>query len=281
MIRGIRGRIGLSLGVVLSTMASAAFAANVAVLSDEEPSAFSTSLTNGGNTVTVIGESQLEAGILGFDVLVMGHYNSLTNAGCTAIQNFLNAGKGLVTEWNSVYNLFSNGGPNLYGTAGPQCGFFTGTVDYGSNVGTNTPITLTNPASPLVASLPNPLLLQGGSEFFYVVTGYNTGIWSVVATYDGHGTLGNPAIMTASFGAGRVVVGAFDWGDELGDIANDDTLLADFVAAAANGAPPPPPPPPAAPIIPVPTLADSMLAALALMLAAMGFTALCRRSRRA
>ncbi|HEY7903062.1 MAG TPA: hypothetical protein VIH36_06385 [Casimicrobiaceae bacterium] len=279
MIRGIRGRIGPSLGLVLSTMATAALAANVAVVSDEESSQMAAAVTGTGNTATVITESQLEAGILGFDVLLIGHHASLTNAGCTAIQNFLNAGKGVITEWNTVYNLFSNPGPNLYGNAGPQCGLFTGTVGYGNDVGTNTPITLTNPASPLLASLPNPLQLQGGSEFFYVVTGYDTGIWSVVATYDGNGSLGNPAIMTASFGAGRVIVGAFDWGDELGNIANDDTLLADFVAAAANGAPPPPPPPTA--IIPVPTLADSMLAALALMLAALGFTALHRRSRRA
>lgn len=265
------------LGFVLLALAPAAFALNVAVYGSSN---YVTAIQGGGNTATQITESQIEAGILSYDVLMMGHSTDLTPAACTAIKAFLNAGKGVVTEWSDAYDVFTATGPNVTGVSGTQCALFTGTVDYGGYVGTNTPLTITNTASPLVAGLPNPLALQGGSEYFFTISGFDTGVWSVVATFDGNTTTNNPAIMTATYnGAGRVVVGAFDYGDELGVLANDNTMVNDFVAFAATGSAPPPPPPVVT--VPVPALGAAALAALALMLAVAGFAAQRHRSRRA
>jgi hypothetical protein len=262
-----------ALAVTLVAAAPAAFGLNVAVLGN---SSVVTALQDGGNTATQIDETQLEAGIMSYDVLVMAHSAGRNAASCLAIQNFLNAGKGVVTEWNDVYDLFTTSGPNLYATSGLQCALFAGNVDYGDDVGTNTPVNVTNAASPLVTGLPNPIQLQGGSEFFFKVTGYNTGLWSVVATYDGHGSTGNAAIMTAPYnGAGIVVVGVFDYEDVIPGDANANRLINNFVAVAGNGTPAPPPPPAA--LIPVPALSDLALAMLAMLVLAAGALRMRRR----
>jgi hypothetical protein len=254
--------VGLAFAVTLAN------AANVAVFSDEQSSEVSTALTVAGNTVTVVTEPQIAAGLSAYNVLYMGHNSAgLTPASCTAIASFVNAGGGVVTEWNGVYNLFTNDGANLYSAVGTKCALFAGSVGQGNSVGSNTPVTFTNPGSPVFAGLASPLQLGGGSEFFYLVTGYDTAVWSVIATYNGWALTGNPAVMTASLGAGKVVVGVFDFGDVLGADPNADRLLANMVGFAAGAVAPPPPP---AAAVPVPTMSAGLLAMLALMLGALG-----------
>lgn len=259
--------VGLAFAVTLAN------AANVAVFSDEQSSEVSASLTTSGNTVTVVTEPQIAAGLSAYNVLYMGHNSAgLTPASCSAIASFVNAGGGVVTEWNGVYNLFTSDGANQYLGVGTKCALFAGSVGEGNIVGSNTPVTITNPGSPVFAGLTSPLQLGGGSEFFYLVTGYDTAVWSVIATYDGWALTGNPAVMTASLGAGKVVAGVFDFGDVLGSDPNADRLLANMVGFAA-GAVAPPPPPPLAAAMPVPTMSAGLLAMLALMLGALGFAA--------
>ncbi|MEP7064142.1 MAG: IPTL-CTERM sorting domain-containing protein [Betaproteobacteria bacterium] len=266
------------MAVVLAFAVTLANAANVAVFSDEESTPVSISLTSAGNTVTVVTEPQIAAGLGAYNVLYMGHNSSgLTPASCAAIASFVNAGGGVVTEWNGVYNLFTSDGANLYLGVGTKCALFAGTVGEGNAVGTNTPVTITNPGSPVFAGLTSPLQLGNGSEYFYLVTGYDPAVWSVIATYNGWALTGNPAIMTASLGAGKVVVGVFDFGDVLGTDANADLLLANMVGFAAGAVAPPPPPPPVV-AVSVPTMSPGSLAMLALMLGALG-VAVRRRMR--
>lgn len=260
-----------SMAVVLVFAAAIANAANVAVLSDEEGSTVSTSLTASGNTVTLVTVSQVEAGLSAYNVLYMGHNSAgLTPAACSAIATFVNAGGGVVTEWNGVYNLFTSDGANLYQGVGTKCALFAGTVGQGDLLASNTPVTITNPGSPVFAGLTSPLQFAGGSEYFYLVTGYDTAVWSVIATYDGWAQTGNPAIMTASLGSGKVVAGVFDFGDVLTVNANADRLLANMVAFAAGAVAPPPPP---AVAIAVPAMSPAPLALLALVLGLLGVAA--------
>ena len=260
------------LAVALLGAATLAHAANVAVYSDEHAGAAQTALVNAGNTVTIVSEPQIAAGLGAYEALYMGHAYGLTPASCAAITNFVNGGGGLVTEWNNVYNVFSTPGANLYFGQGTQCALFAGTVGQGDLLATNTPVTFANPASPLAAGLTNPLQLGGGTEYFYLVTGFNPAEWTIVATYDGYSLTGNPAILTANIGAGKVAVGAFDYGDSLGS-AQADRLLVNLVASVAGAQVPVAP----AAIIAVPTLSQWVLAVLALTLGVVGVVAGRRR----
>ncbi len=173
------------LGLLAVLASGGVRALNVAVFDDDNAAGFATVLTGFGHTVTTLSDAQVAAGVNSYDVLVIGHNNSLLPASCTSIVNFLNAGKRLVTEWNAVWNIFSVTGPGIHNNVGTQCALFPGTVGQGDSVATNTPVTPTVPLKAVMTGLPNPLQLGGGSEFFYLVTGYNTAVWTVAATYNG------------------------------------------------------------------------------------------------
>ena len=258
----------LAFAAAAAVAAPSALALNVAVYGD-----MGQDIATHGHTVTTLSQAQLEAGINAYDVLVMGHPEGFSSAACTSVANFLAAGKRVVTEWNSVFNLFSAAGANLYADEPPQCSFFTGTVDRGDFVATNTPVNIAQPGSPLLTGLPNPIQLGGGSEFFFQVTGF-TSVWTVVATYDGWGATGNAAIMSACLGPGTVVVGAFDYGDVLPGNATSSTMLNNFITAPVG----------CSGVVPgsfsIPTLSEWAMLALAGLLLAAGTLALRRRARR-
>ena len=258
----------------LAAMASAGVQAlNVAVFNPENAAGFSTALTGYGHTVTTLSEAQVAAGVNAYDVLVLDHIDSFSPASCTSITNFLNAGKRLVTGWNPVWNLFSGSGPGLYYNQGTQCGLFPGTVGQGSYVGSGLPVTAKAPLQQVLTGLPNPIQIAGGTDYFYLVTGYNPAVWTIASTYDGWALTGNPAIMNANFGAGQVVAAVFDFGDNVGGDATANLLLNNLVtrplAAAA----------PAGPAVLVPALDPVMLGVLALALFTLTF-GLRRRIRR-
>jgi hypothetical protein len=253
------------LGLAVALASGGVRALNVAVFNDENAAGFATALTGFGHTVTTLSEAQVASGVNAYDVLVIGHHTSLSPASCTSITNFLNAGKRLVTEWNAVWNIFSASGASIYYNQGTQCALFPGTVDQGGNVGTNTPVTPTATPRAVMTGLPNPLLLGGGSQFFYLVSGYNPAVWTIAATYDGWALTGNPAVMYANYGAGQVAVGTFDYGDVVNSNANADLLLNNLVTQPLG--------PAAAPAGPdfVPTLQPLALIALALGLVALAW----------
>jgi len=262
----------LAIAAAVAVAAPSALALNVAVYGE-----MGQDIATHGHTVTVLSLAQLESGINSFDVLVMGHPSDgegFSSAACTSVSNFLGAGRRVVTEWDAVFNLFSAVGANIYVNSPPQCSFFSGTVDRGSIVGTNTPVNITQPGSPLVAGLPNPIQLGGGSEFFYQVTGFNISIWTVVATYDGWGATGNAAIMSACLGPGTVVVGVFDYGDVLPGNATSSTMLNNFITQPVGCT--------GILALPstIPTLSEWAMLVLAGLLLAVGAVALRRRTTR-
>jgi hypothetical protein len=217
--------------LVIGTMP--AVAANVAVYPAGYASAVPAPHTAAGVTLV-----DIEGGALaGYDVFLIGHVDTAPTdwsaAACTAVSDFLNAGGGVVTEWNAVTFLFSAlGGSIYYAMPAPQCALFTGTVDFGTPSGA-AGIDIVNPASPLMTGLPNPFSMGGGSEFMYTVSGFGPG-WTVDATYDGHGGTW-PSVMWANYGTGTVVVGTSDYFDVLPGDANATQLIDNMINFADVG----------------------------------------------
>lgn len=243
--------------LVVGTMPAAA--ANVAVYGSYGPS-----VVPAPHTATAVTLAEIEAGALaGYDVFLIGHVNTgpgdWSAAACTAVTDFLNAGGGVVTEWNAVTFLFSALGGNIYyAMPAPQCAMFSGTVDWGTPSGASS-IDIVNPASPLMTGLPDPFSMGGGSEFMYTVSGLGPG-WTVDATYDGHGGTW-PSVMWANYGAGTVVVGTSDFFDVLPGDANATQLLDNMINFADIGA---------LIAVDVPTVGSYGLALLAMLMALAG-----------
>jgi hypothetical protein len=87
------------------------------------------------------------------------------------------------------------------------------TASGGKNTfGSDVPIQITMPASPLVAGLNSPFSMADGSEFVYELTGLGPE-WTVAATFDGGGTT-YPAVLSAvRSGGGCVALSPFDYFD--------------------------------------------------------------------
>lgn len=255
--------------------ASQAQAANVAFWSDYYSAASFTAL-NATHTVTQVTVANIDAGALSaYDVLVLGHLNPSippTATTCSQIQSFLAAGKGVVSEWNGATLLIQPAAGAFHAVTNP-CNLFAGTAAGGLNsFGIDLPLTITAPASPLVAGLSNPFAMAGGSEFVYQLTGLGPE-WSVAATYTGGGAV-FPAVLSAvRSGGGCVALSPFDFFDarQSGGTAqsNMETLLNNMVAWAARG-PASCGRAPAAAVQPVPTLETPLLAALAGLLGVCG-----------
>ncbi len=265
-------RQGAAVLAVALGAAGHAQAANVAFWSDSRsPSNFSA--FGAAHTVTQVTSANIDAGALSaYDVLVMGHVSpsGSTTATCSAIQAFLAAGKGVVSEWNTATLLFQPAAGAYYSMNTP-CNLFAGTASGGNmDFGTNLPIQITAPASPLVAGLSNPFAMASGSEFVYQLTGLGPE-WTVAATYDGGGTA-YPAVLSAvRTGGGCVALSPFDYFDvaNAGGTAqaNMETLLNNLVAWVARGPASCRQATPPAAVQPVPTLEAPLLAALAGLMA--------------
>jgi hypothetical protein len=223
-------RVLLGVSVVIG-LASAASAANVAVFG------LSTSQVPAPHTATAVSLVDIEGGALaGYDVFLIGRASSWSATACTAVSTFIAGGGGVVTEWNGITFLFSAIGPNEYGSMPPpQCGYFAGTVDYGSSFGTDIPIDVLNPASPSMVGLSDPFSMGGGSEFFWTVSGYDPALWTVDAQYTGHGGTW-PAVLWSDALGGVVVVGAMDYQDVLPGNATAAQLLGNMIQFADTGA---------------------------------------------
>ena len=213
-----------SVATLVALASTASLAANVALYSSFYTASV---IPDTPHTTTAVTLADIESGALAtYDVLVVGHLdtNDFSAQACTQLESFISSGGGVVTDWNAVGILFDNYGPNIYVGVQPQCGLFNGTVDFGDVVGTGTLINILDTSHPTMSGLPNPFSMGDGSEFFYTVSGFDAGTWSVIAEYDGNGGTW-PAVMTSSALGGMVVVGTMDYFDVLPASDADAVLL--------------------------------------------------------
>lgn len=227
--------------LALALVAGPARAADVAVYASGSLASAATGL---GHTVTIVSLAQIEGGLPGFDVLVLSRAYEASDtwsaAACTGLAAFLNAGGGLVTEWDATGTVFSAYAPDVYYPwPSPQCGLFAGTVGKGDYLGTSTPIAITLPGDPTMAGLASGFHMEGGSEFIFQVTGYAAGTWTVPATYSGWAVPDNAAVLHAPYGAGRVVVAVMDYQDVLPGNANATQLFGNLLTFATTVLAPP------------------------------------------
>jgi hypothetical protein len=196
-------------------------AINVAVYGFEYPqntgAAVNTLEASGYNANPVM-LSDIAAGLAGYDVLYVTHAfdgGGWSAAACAGMKSFLTAGKGVVLEWDSSLLAFTSLGPDIYVNATPQCALFTGTADHGTSVGFNTSITITDASSPLVAALSSPFAMGAASDYMYQITGFDTAIWKVSATYSGWGVPNNAALMYGRYkDLGCVAIGTMALADD-------------------------------------------------------------------
>jgi hypothetical protein len=221
-------------------------AINVAVYGFEYPqnsgAAVNTLEANGYNATQVM-PSDIAAGLAGYDVLYVTHAfdgGGWSAAACAGMKNFLAAGKGVVLEWDSSLLAFTSLGPSIYVNATPQCALFAGTADRGTSVGFNTSITITDASSPLVAGLSSPFAMGAASDFMYQITGFDTAIWKVSATYSGWGVPNNMALMYGRYkDLGCIAIGTMAYGDDGYSLLLDMSsriLFLDLIGTVTPGA---------------------------------------------
>jgi hypothetical protein len=235
---------------------SVAQAANIAVWS---PIGGSPDLP-AGHTYTAVSGADIDNGLLSsYDALLLGHiYDTISTTTCSQLQTFLNAGKGVVSEWNGATLLFTQTGSLPISPVNMSCTLFPGTVTGGrADFGSNLPITLAIPSSPLVSGLSNPFSMQGGSEFVFRIAGLGAE-WTVAGTSDLGGTV-YPTVMAAKYnGAGCVALSPFDYFDTLRAGSNSQILLSNmlnYVLNPQNGCAMRA----SSPAVPVPALSNTML----------------------
>ncbi|MCS4292732.1 hypothetical protein M2375_000938 [Comamonas sp. BIGb0152] len=235
------------MGMSLFALGSA-HAGNIAYWSDAY-SDFPAPAVAAANTVTNVSASDIDAGALqSYDVLIVGHIYSNTATTCTQVSEFLAAGKGMISEWNAATLLFQPA-PDASAPVSTPCNLFAGTASGGDpDFGTNLPLQIVDAASPLVAGLPNPFSMAGGSEFVYQLTGIGAE-WSVAATFDGAGTIYPAVISAAPVTGGCIALSPFDYFDagfEGGTaLSNMEILMGNmvnWVARGSNGCGAVPPP---------------------------------------
>jgi len=237
----LRSRVSKWIGVAGASLCAlgSAHAANIAFWSDEY-STFPAPSVAAANTVTNVSVSDIEGGALqNYDVLVVGHAYSNTAETCAKISEFLAAGKGLITEWNVATLLFQPA-PGAYYPVSNPCNLFAGTATGGqSDFGSDLPIQIVDPSSPLMIGLPNPFSMAGGSEFVYQLTGL-AAEWSVAATFDGAGTTYPAVISAAPVTGGCIALSPFDYFDAAGAggtaQSNMETLMGNMVNWVSRGA---------------------------------------------
>ncbi len=223
-------------------------AINVAVYGFEYPQnlgAAVNTLEASGYNANPVTLSDIASGLVGYDVLYVTHAfdgGGWSAAACAGMKSFLAAGKGVaVLEWGLVVAAaFTSLGPSIYVNATPQCALFAGTADRGMSVGFNTSITITDASSPLVAGLSSPFAMGAASDFMYQITGFDTSIWKVSATYSGWGVPNNMALMYGRYkDLGCVAIGTMAYGDDgyspLLDMSSR-TLFLNLIGTVAPGA---------------------------------------------
>ena len=174
-------------------------------------------LSANGYTATTVSLTEIAAGLAGYDVLYVTHpYDGggWSAAACSGMRDFLAAGKGVVLEWDASLLIFTALGPNVYVNATPQCKMFAGVADRGQSVGFGTAIRITDTASPLMIGLVGPFAMGAASDYMYQVTGFDTSIWKVSATYTGWNASNNASLVYGRYqGAGCVAFGTSAFAD--------------------------------------------------------------------
>jgi hypothetical protein len=174
-------------------------------------------LAANGYSATAVSLTDIATGLPGYDVLYITHASDgggWSVGACSGLRSFLAAGKGVVLEWDSSLLIFTSLGPNIGVHGSPQCALFAGVADRGQALGPNTPIKITDPTSPLVAGLVSPFSMGLASDYMYQITGFDTSIWKVSATYTGWGGSSNAALMYARYkDAGCIALGMMAFGD--------------------------------------------------------------------
>jgi len=192
-----------------------------------------------GHNVTVLTLAQLEAGgLAGYDVLLLGHIlgdPGWSASACSTVEDFLSGGGGVIAEWNAAGVLLTDVGTNPWLAVEPRCSLFAGVVDGGDVQAFGTPISISDPLSPLVSGLSDGFDMGDGSESFVVLSDLGNS-WVNPAGFTG--TSGSaPALLAARYNrAGWAVVAAMDlfdafgWGGEREAAAN--TLLSNLITVA-------------------------------------------------
>ncbi len=221
---------------MLAALASPAPAAEIALYGELDPAP----LEALGHHVTVITLADIESGALsGFDILVAGHLlddPAWSAAGCTALETFLDAGGGVVVEWNATGLAVTSQGTDPWMPVPVQCGLFAGESWDGDVVGFGTPIAVEDPLSPLVEGLSDGFDMGDGSESFVSLKNLDKNEWVVAATFQGpSGTA--PALAAARYRRHGWLVAlpmdlfdAFGWGGARETAA--ETVLADALNVA-------------------------------------------------
>ena len=174
-------------------------------------------LAANGYSATAVSLTDIATGLHGYDVLYVTHAadgGGWSANACSGLRSFLAAGKGVVLEWDSSALIFTSLGPNIGVHGAPQCAMFSGLADRGQALGPNTAIKITDSSSPLVAGLVSPFSMGLASDYMYQITGFDTSIWKVSATYTGWNASNNAALMYARYkDAGCVALGTMAFGD--------------------------------------------------------------------
>jgi hypothetical protein len=200
-----------------------------------------TNLNADGYIATAISIAQVEAGLLStasYDAFVFGrnYYNTVSTAFVNNTTAFLNAGGGLVSEWDGAAFFFSGYQPGYrFANTNPQAGIIAGQIGAGGALATDTPITNTG-ASPVTAGLANTWSAGSGSEFFFTSANLNPAQVDILATYQGNGTAQFPAGSQTAILAGKqkaFVALMFDAQDNPND-ADIRRLFANSVGYVTN-----------------------------------------------
>ena len=179
-----------------------------------------------GMNATSISPEEISAGSLltqGFDVFVLGRNysgNSVSQPFVDAVRTFVQAGGGLVTEWDGVAFLFDQYHPTYrFSPTMPQSDLLTGQVGSGEYLNTGTPINKVLD-HPIWTGLPDQFSASSGTEFFFTLYGYDPGQIDVIATYPGNGTAQFPNQPFPAVFVSReynIVGMPFDWQDNASD----------------------------------------------------------------
>lgn len=200
---------------------------NVGVLQGLNPD-IRTNLQNAGMNATTLSITDIENGILNtasFDTFMMGRvYIRTLPVSQSFVDNvsaFVNAGGGLVTEWDGAALLWSGYHSTYrYDSSYPQAQLFTGTIGAGQALQTGTNIHKIVD-HPILADLPTNFSAHGGTEFLYTSYGYDdVNEIEILATFQGNGTTNFPdqAFPAVFVGRSLNVVGIpFDFQDNPND----------------------------------------------------------------
>jgi hypothetical protein len=250
-VNGFRSLVGaFFIGLILGS-GHPAWGATVAHEGFDNPATVDSLLTAAGHTVTVLTPAQIEGGSLvssgapAFDVFVISRGTTFGNPSSTAyvdaIQDYIDVGGNIVTEWSGGNIFFSSYASDIRSPSGnqPQLGTFQGSVHSGNSNGTGTPINILNTSHPTVQGIANPHIEGGGTEYFFWVENPDAGL-EVVADFVGSGGTGFPieqdlpTLLAGCSGGATFAMGTWDWADTLGTAGGNDRFLTNAVGYVAG-----------------------------------------------